>query len=280
MTPKSNIRVSFQGEFGAFSEQAAVSYFGKKCDPIPRENFRDVFADVKKGTSHFGIVPIENSLFGSVTQNFDLLLEYPLAIIGELKLRIKMNLMALPGTRLQDIRHIYSHPQGLGQSEKFLRTLKNIATHPFYDTAGAAKMIMEKQRIDAAAIASEQASRHYGLSIIRKSIETDHRNFTRFLVISKTPVVPGSNAKTSLIFATKNIPGSLYECLGAFADQKVNMMRIESRPFVGKPWDYLFFVDLHVGQHEKRFKDALKTLRRHISFLKIIGSYKPGKVVR
>lgn len=279
MKKKSQIRIAFQGEYGAFSEQAAVSYFGKTCLPIPRENFRDVFSDVKKKRAHFGIIPIENSLFGSVTQNYDLLLEYPLVIVGELKVRIKMNLMALPGTQKKNVRHVYSHPQGLGQSDKFLRTLKKVSTHPFYDTAGAAKMILEEHRTDAAAIASEQAAKHYGLVILNKSIETDHRNFTRFLVISKHEIPAGKNAKTSLIFATKNKPGSLHECLAAFANQKINMLRIESRPFVGKPWDYLFFVDLHTHHESVQFKNACKDLRAHISFLKLLGSYSPGKVV-
>lgn len=274
------ITVSFQGEYGAFSEQAALAYFGKKCEPIPRENFRDVFDDVKNRRSHFGIVPIENSLFGSVSQNFDLLLEYPLFIVGELKLRIKMNLLAMRGVAVNEIRHVYSHPQGLGQSDKFLRTLKNISTHPFYDTAGAAKMITEEQRTDAAAIASEQAAAHYGLKILRKSIETDHRNFTRFVVLSKKPIQPGHHAKTSLIFATKNVPGSLYRCLSVFALKKINLLKIESRPYVGRPWEYLFFVDVQSGQHNKDLPEALKELQRSTSYVKILGTYTTGKVVK
>lgn len=277
---KKNLLVSFQGEYGAFSEQAAVAYFGARSKPIPRENFRDVFDDVKKNASHFGIVPIENSLFGSVSQNFDLLLEYPLFIVGELKLRIKMNLMALPTTKISDIHHVFSHPQGLGQSDKFLRTLHHVSHHPFYDTAGAAKMIAEEQRADAAAIASEQAAQHYGLKILHKGIETDHRNFTRFLVLSKKQVQPKSHAKTSLIFATKNIPGSLYHCLSVFAEQKINLLKIESRPFIGKPWEYLFFVDVESYQQHPEFVTALKKIKKLTSFLKILGSYEIGKVVK
>jgi prephenate dehydratase len=276
---KSTVHVSFQGEYGAFSEQAALSYFNK-CTPIPREDFRDVFNDVKKGMSDFGIVPVENSLFGSVNQNYDLLLEFPLFIVGELKLRIKMNLMALPGTTLRSVHHVYSHPQGLGQSDKFLRTLKNVSTHPFYDTAGAAKMIAEKQMRNAAAIASEQAASHYGLTILKKNIETDHRNFTRFLVVSKNEIHPVRHTKTSLIFATHNRPGSLYRCLSVFAERKINMIGIESRPYIGKPWEYLFFVDLETSSNRKQYADAVRELKSLTLFLKLLGSYEIGKVVR
>ncbi len=275
----SKLLVSFQGELGAFSEQAALSYFKNKCILLPRENFRDVFDDVKKQSSQFGVVPIENSLFGSVSQNYDLLLEYPLVIVGELKLRIKMNLMALPQSTIKIIRHIYSHPQGLGQSDKFLRSLKNVTTHPFYDTAGAAKMIAEKQKFDSAAIASEQAASHYGLKILKRSIETDHRNFTRFLVLSKHETTPKANAKTSIIFATNNTPGSLYHCLKVFADKKINMLRIESRPYVGRPWEYLFYVDVSVSQKKQEFQDAMKALKKLTLYVKILGSYEIGKVV-
>jgi prephenate dehydratase len=274
------MKIAFQGEYGAFSEQAAVAYFGKNCVPVPKENFKDVFEDVARKHSAFGIIPIENSVFGSVHQNFDLLQEFSLHIVGELKLRIKMNFMALPGTALKDIRHIYSHPQGLGQCDKFLRTLKNVTLHPFYDTAGAAKMISDEQRSDSAAIASEQAAEHYHLTILKKSIETDHRNFTRFLVLSTKAIHPKQKTKTSLIFATKHVPGSLVYCLSAFAERNINLLKIESRPFIGKPWEYLFFVDIESDQKNSNCIVALQELKKHTSYLKILGSYEIGKVVK
>jgi prephenate dehydratase len=274
------LKIAFQGEYGAFSEQAAIAYFGKNCIPVPRENFKDVFEDVVQQQTAFGIIPIENSVFGSVHQNFDLLQEFSLFIVGELKLRIKMNLMVLPGTVLKDVRHVYSHPQGLGQSDKFLRNLKNVSLHPFYDTAGAAKMISLEQKKDSAAIASEQAGTHYGLTILKKSIETDHRNFTRFLVLSSKAIQPKFNAKTSLIFATKHIPGSLVFCLSSFAERSINLLKIESRPFVGKPWEYLFFVDIDSHQKDNNCVSALNELKKHTSYLKILGSYEVGKVVK
>jgi prephenate dehydratase len=274
------LRIAFQGEYGAFSEQAAIAYFGKNSVPVPKENFKDVFEAVAAKQIPFGIIPIENSVFGSVHQNFDLLQEFSLHIVGELKLRIKMNLMALPKTSLNDIREVYSHPQGLGQSDKFLRTLKNVTLHPFYDTAGAAKMISDELRVGAAAIASEQAANHYKLKILKKSIETDHRNFTRFLVLSPKTIQPKHKAKTSLIFATKHIPGSLVNCLSAFAQRDINLLKIESRPFVGKPWEYLFFVDIEANQTNKNCIAAVRELKEHTSYLKILGSYEVGKVVK
>lgn len=272
--------IAFQGEYGAFSEQAALAFFGSGCTPVPRENFRDVFQDVLKKKVHAGIVPVENSLFGSVHQNFDLLQEYPLKIVGEVKLRIRMNLMALPGTSIKDVRDIYSHPQALGQSDRYLRTLKNVTLHQFYDTAGAAKMIAEKGKQNTAAIASLQAAEHYHLNVLRKGIETDRQNFTRFIVLSRSAVRPLRHAKTSLIFATKHVPGSLVQCLSLFAERGVNLLKIESRPIVGKPWEYLFFVDVASGQTDPRLASALTAMERLTSSMKILGSYETGKVVR
>ncbi|MBI2427939.1 MAG: prephenate dehydratase [Ignavibacteriales bacterium] len=274
------ITVSFQGEYGAFSEKAALSYFGSNCTPVPRQNFRDVFDDVQKRRSLFGVIPIENSVFGSIAQNYDLLLEYPLSVVGELKLRIHHCLMAMPGTSIAGVRHIYSHPQALGQCEVFLQTMKQSTIHQYYDTAGAAKMIAEERRSDAAAIASEQAARHYGLKIIRKNIETDHRNFTRFLILSKKPTGIIRHGKTSIIFATKHQPGSLVHCLSAFADRKINLLKIESRPLIGKPWEYIFFVDVDSDKRNKEFLKALRELSDHATFVKILGSYKFGKVIQ
>jgi prephenate dehydratase len=274
------LHITFQGEYGAFSEQAAVAYFGPACRPVPRENFRDVFDDVRRQKAFAGIVPIENSLFGSVHQNFDLLQEYPLSIIGEVKLRVRMNLLAPHGTAVKDIRDIYSHPQALGQSDVFLRSLKKVKLHQFYDTAGAAKMIAEKKLTSAGAIASLQAAKHYDLAVLKKGIETDHRNYTRFVVLSRKPVRPLGRAKTSLIFATRHVPGSLVNCLSVFARRHLNILKIESRPYIGKPWEYLFFVDIGADQRDPGFASALNELKSTTSYLKILGSYDIGKVVQ
>ena len=269
--------VSYQGEPGAFSERAALAYFGPVCTPVPRPNFRDVFDDVARRRSPFGIIPIENSLFGSIAQNYDLLREYPLFIVGEIKLQIHHCLMVMPGVSLKEVRHVYSHPQAIGQCDDYLRTLKNATIHQFYDTAGAAKMIAEEHRIDSAAIASEQAARHYGLTILRKNIETDHRNFTRFVVLSKKGLVQKGIGKTSLLFATKHVPGSLVRCLAAFAERDINIEKIESRPIAGKPWEYIFYLDIN-SDDNSRFLSSMRALRKHASFVKILGSYPQPKV--
>ncbi|NUN69581.1 MAG: prephenate dehydratase [Bacteroidetes bacterium] len=273
-------KIAFQGEYGAFSEQAALAFFGNGCTPVPREGFRDVFQDVLTKKVSAGIVPVENSLFGSVHQNFDLLQEFPLSIVGEVKLRIRMNLMSLPGTSLRSVRNVYSHPQALGQSDRFLRSLKDVTLHQFYDTAGAAKMIAEQQLTGAAAIASLQAAEHYGLKVLKKGIETDRQNFTRFVVLSRTPVRPRGAAKTSLIFSTNHAPGSLVQCLSLFAERGVNLLKIESRPIVGRPWEYLFFVDVAGSSTDEHLVSALTEMKEHTSSLKILGSYTIGKVVR
>ncbi|MCX6135956.1 MAG: prephenate dehydratase [Ignavibacteriales bacterium] len=271
--------ISYQGEPGAFSEQAGLAYFGKKCTLRARETFDEVFNDVVRKRSRYAIIPIENSLFGSVHQNYDLLQKEPVFIVGEIKLRIRMNLLAMPGVRLRDIRHVYSHPQGLGQCHDFIRSLPNCTPHPFYDTAGAAKMIQEEQRRDAAAIASSQAAAHYGLSILRKSIESDHRNFTRFIILATQPARPARNPKTSIIFATKNIPGALYKSLSVFALRNINMLKIESRPIVGRPWEYLFFVDIKTDNRTPECRNALAHLQELASYSKNLGSYESGRSV-
>ncbi len=274
------IKVSFQGEAGAFSEQACLAYFKDSARPVARESFRELFDDVVGGRSRYAVVPIENSLFGSIHQNYDLLQQYPLFVVGEIKLRIGMNLLTLPGTKLADVRHVYSHPQGLGQSDAFLRTLTNAVTHPFYDTAGAAKMIAEEHRTDAAAIASTSAARHYKLKILRANIETDHRNFTRFLVVARKPIAVKKGMKTSLIFAIKNTPGSLFKTLAVFALRNINLLKIESRPFVGKPWEYLFFVDVDGNPMETDFTNAVGHLQELTTYYKNLGSYPAGVIVR
>ncbi len=274
-----SLKVSYQGEPGAFSEQAARAYFGVKCVTVPRESFDDIFQDVVGRRSAYAIVPIENSLFGSVHQNFDLLVRSKVYIVGEVKLRIKMNLLALPGVPVKNIRYVYSHPQALGQCEKFVRGLKRAKPVPFYDTAGAAKMIAENRRGDAAAIASSQAAEDYGLKILRTGIENDHRNFTRFLIVGRSRVQPRKHPKTSLIFATKNSPGALFKCLSVFALRNINLLKIESRPMVGTPWEYLFFVDIEADSKHPDCINALNHLHELTSYFKNLGSYESGQII-
>lgn len=266
-------RVYFQGEQGSFSEQAAMKYFGRTVQAVPKPVFAEVFRSVDHSRGAFGIVPIENSVFGSIHQNYDLLLKHTLLIAGETQLRIELHLAALPGTKLKDIRQIYSQPQALGQCETFLGSLKHVQVIAFHDTAAAARMIREEHRKDSAAIASEAAARHHHLHILQRNVESDHENFTRFLVLSKKAVPGKGRAKTSLAFAVKDTPGALFKALAVFTLREINLLKIESRPFIGKPWQYLFYVDIEGAQTEEKIQRALHHLQEVCSFVRIFGSY-------
>lgn len=271
--------VAYQGEPGAFSEQAARAFFGKRVTTRPVATFKEVFRFVERATSHLGIIPIENSLFGSVHENYDLLLRHRLFIVGEVKLRIEHHLMALPGISLRSIRYVYSHPQALGQCERFLRTLSGVSIVAEYDTAGSAKIIRDRHRTDAAAVASAQAANVYGLRVLKKNIESYHQNYTRFLVISRRQSQPSAKAKTSLVFSVKNIPGALQRALSVFSDEAIDLLKIESRPLIGKPWEYLFYADVKGSQDEKKLRKALNRLREFCMLVTVFGSYRTGKTV-
>ena len=272
-------RVAFQGEHGAFSEQASHEYFSKTTATLPIKTFEGVFSSVKRGTARYGIIPIENSLFGSIHQNYDLLQQFDVKIVGEVKLRIVHALMVQPRVTLKDIKYVYSHPQALGQCDQFLRGLKGVDTVAMYDTAGAAKMIGDNRRTDAAAIASVEAAKVYGLRILCAGIENDHKNFTRFLVLGKRSRVQRKNAKTSIIFSLKNDPGALFKALSVFALREINLYKIESRPLVGKPWEYTFYLDFKGSVEDEVCKNALDHLREIAAYIKILGSYPEGKTV-
>lgn len=270
------LSIAYQGEPGAFSEQAALRFFGKKAKLVPLEHFEDVFRFAARGGSRRGLIPIENSVFGSVHQNYDLLLGHSLLIAGEITLRIHHHLMALPGVRMNHLKFVYSHPQALGQCEDFLRRQRGIRQVPHYDTAGAAKMIREEGRTTAAAIASVQASRTYRLNILRRNIEKNHHNYTRFLILSRSSKANPRKSKTSLVFATQNAPGALFQALAVFALRGVNLLKIESRPFVGKPWQYLFYLDVLGSPRDESVRTALNHLEEVSTFVRILGAYPIG----
>jgi len=269
--------IAYQGEPGAFSELAARRFFGRTAKLVPMVHFDDVFRFTAKGGSKRGLIPIENSVFGSVHQNYDLLLDHKLSIIGEVTLRIHHHLMALPGVRMNHVKFVFSHPQALGQCEDFLRTLRSARQIPHYDTAGAAKMIKAEGRTNAAAVASVQASRTYRLNILRRNVESNHHNYTRFLVLARSGKFPERRAKTSLVFATKNVPGALFQALAVFALREVNLLKIESRPFVGKPWQYLFYLDVLGSPRNEKVRTALKHLEEVSTFTRILGAYPVGR---
>jgi 3-deoxy-7-phosphoheptulonate synthase len=269
--------VAFQGEHGAFSEKAARQFFGDKAKTSPSNSFRDVFEKVVSAEVAFGIVPVENTLGGSIHQNFDLLREFDVQIVGETKLRVVHNLIANKATKLSDIRRIYAHPQAAAQCERFLRQHPSWSVLQVYDTAGSVKMIKEEKALDAAAIASSAAAKHFDMDILKEGIESDPQNYTRFIVIAHGPRDPGRGPatvdKVSLVYSTENKPGALFRTLEVFARRGVNLCRLESRPIPGKPFEYLFYVDLTGDLHDKSVAASLKDLKDHITFVKVLGSY-------
>jgi 3-deoxy-7-phosphoheptulonate synthase len=266
--------VAFQGEHGAFSEKAARQFFGDKAKTSPSGAFRDVFQKVVAGEVAFGIVPVENTLGGSIHQNYDLLVEFDVQIVGETKLRVVHNLIANRSTKLPDIRRIYAHPQAAAQCERFLRQHPTWSVLQVYDTAGSVKMIKEEKAMDAAAIASSAAAKHFDMEILKEGIESDPQNYTRFIVIAREAPKKASRVdKVSIVYATENKPGALFRTLEVFARRGVNLCRLESRPIPGKPFEYLFYVDLTGDVHDKNVAAALKELKEHVTSVKVLGCY-------
>ena len=269
--------VAFQGERGAYSEAATVAHFGESVQPLPCQSFEAVFDAVTERTADRGLVPVENSLAGSIHRNYDLLLRYDLTIVGEVQIRIAHHLIALPGVTLADVRHIYSHPQALAQCERSLdQLLPQVERVPTYDTAGSVKMLREEDIRDGAAIASRRAADFYQMSVLRDDLEDDPQNYTRFLVLSRSPVDPDGEAKTSIVFSMDNVPGALFKSLAVFALRDIDLTKIESRPLQGKPWQYFFYIDFAGSVHEAHCRNALNHLQEITSFFRVLGSYPRG----
>lgn len=279
MTLNQNVVVAFQGELGAYSEMAARSYFHQTVAVAPQTTFTNLFKAVANGSCTHGMVPIENTVMGSIYENYDHLLKHGLYIVGELKLRIVHNLIVNPGVCLEDIRKIYSHAAALAQCTEFTHSLQNAEAVVAYDTAGAVKDLKKSRARDAAAIASAQAAIDYDLEILKSGVENNHQNYTRFLVVTKEPVEPENPAKISIVFAMKDAPGALFKSLSVFALRDINLLKIESRPLEGRPWEYAFYLDLegHLG-HEPCAK-AIEHLKEIATFVKILGAYKQGEAV-
>ena len=273
---KKKITVAYQGEAGSFSEKAARMFFGPQILLRPSPTFVDVFVGTERHKGHCAIVPIENSLFGSIHQVYDLLLKHRLYIIGEWKLRIELHLMALPQTTRKNIRTIYSQLQAIGQCERFLSKLNSVKVEAVHDTAAAARLIREGLHRDAAAIASEQAAKTHGLRILERNVESDHRNFTRFIALAHQPQRIHGAVKTSIVFAAKDTPGALFKALAVFALRDINLLKIESRPIVGKPWEYLFYLDFMGQVDSPNVQNALHHLREIADILRVLGCYPKG----
>jgi prephenate dehydratase len=274
------MRVAFQGELGAFSQEAIRQLLGDRAQPVPCQRFDQVFAALKAGDTDAAVLPIENTLAGSVHENYDLLIKYDFEITGETSVRIVHHLIAPPDVTFRDIRRVYSHPVALSQCLDFFARHKNIERITFYDTAGSVKMVMAERPEGGAAIASELAAKNYGGRILKREIEDDRQNFTRFFLLEprgSKPRTPRGNAKewkTSLVFSTRNIPGALFRALAVLALRDLNLVKIESRPLRGKPWEYLFYIDLIGHREDQKVRNALGHLAEFADFLRVLGSYR------
>ena len=251
-----------------------VEHFGQaEVTPVPCETFDLVFAAVSEGSCRYGFIPIENSLAGSIHQNYDLLLRNKLWVVGEHYLRVKHCLIAKPGARLSDIKKVISHPQALAQCDGYLRSHPGFKIEPVYDTAGSVKMARDLDDPSIAAIASRRAAQLYGMQVLAEDIEDNPANFTRFLIISLEPVHPEHTAKTSIVFSLRNEPGTLFRALSAFALRDIDLTKIESRPLVGKPWEYYFYIDFIGSADDPVVARALAHLSEYASILRNLGSY-------
>ncbi len=265
--------IAFQGEHYAFSEAAALQFLGDDAVCVPAPSFEKVFEQVVNNEVELGIIPIENTLYGSIHRNFDLLLEHDVTIVGETNLRIELQLIGLPGVGIEQVKSIYSHPAALEQCRKFLTKHPHIVPVSTYDTAGSVKLMIEKGDPSIAAIAGRKAAEDLGMQIIQQEIEDFKENFTRFYIIANRPYEFGTANKTSIVFSTKDIPGSLFKSLSVFFLRDINLTKIESRPLKGSPWKYLFYLDFIGSIHDETSQLALNHLREITVFLKILGSY-------
>jgi len=268
--------ICYQGEKGAFSEKALTLAFPGQVISLPLPEFRDVFTSVLEGRSLYGLLPLENSLTGSIHQNYDLLLQFPdIKIRGEVKIRVVHNLIAVPEAEPADIRQVYSHPQGLLQCADFLERHPQWEKRSFYDTAGAVAYIAAEGKKENAAIASEEAAAAYGMKILARGIETNSANYTRFVIIAREENAAVERpTKASLVFATANRPGSLFSALQVLAERMINMNKLESRPIPGKPWQEMFYVDVDIPPERELFDAALEALRRETEELRVLGLYR------
>jgi prephenate dehydratase len=270
------VKVAYQGEPGAFSEAASGRLF-PEAQLTACKSFEDVFASVTGGPAQYGVVPIENSIGGSIHRNYDLLVANELPIQAEIELPVVHQLLALPGTKMDQLRRVYSHPQALAQCERFLRNLSGIEIIATYDTAGSAKMVADQKLTEAAAIASARAGEIFGLTALADSIQDYNDNITRFLVIGKRPFPNTTPNKTTIVFSLPNEAGSLFKALSAFALRGVDLTKLESRPIPGKPWEYLFYADLATTRDDLTCNRALGHLAEFAPSLRTLGSYESWK---
>jgi prephenate dehydratase len=269
-------KVFYQGIEGCFSELAAMKFFNESIEKVGVTRFEDVFKNVNNEKKAYGIIPVENSLTGTIHKNFDLLIKNDLLVIGEVKLRIIHNLLVHPDSNasLKSINEVWSHPEALAQCTKFLSLHPEYKIVSVYDTAGAAKIANEENRYDVGVIAGPQVANLYEFKTLKENIEDNPQNYTRFLIIShEHKIDTEKNVKTMLVFGVKNEPGILFRCLSVFALRNIDLTKLESRPIVGKPWEYIFYIDFKGSIENDKCKQALDALRELVDYMKLLGSY-------
>lgn len=269
---------AYQGEPGAYAEAALVAHFGDRALPVSRTTFHEVFEAVAAGDADTGVVPIENSLNGSVFENYDLLLEHNLHIVGEVTVPVHHALLAPPGTSLDDVTHVYSHPQALAQCMRYLRD-HSLEPRNAYNTAGAAQDVATNRDPGAAAIASARAAKLYGLDVLATDIQSRSDNTTRFFVIARERADDAQPTKVSVVYTTHNAPGALFASLESFAAMQLNLTKIESRPTRDTQWEYYFYVDFERADGSPFDDDSLRhllaRLESKLAFLRLLGAYRP-----
>lgn len=263
--------VAYQGEEGAYSEEGVISLF-PDAERKPLSSIRKVFESVEVGRADYGLVPMENSQAGSINETYDLFLKHGLHLVGATFVRVDHCLLALPGTAVDDLKEVISHPQAIAQCEEFLTSIE-VKVRAEYDTAGSAKAIAEDKMEGVAAIASRRAGERYGLEVLAGKIQTYPDNYTRFGALSRNPQSLGAPNKSSLVFGVGHVAGSLYRCLGAFAERHLSLSKLESRPRAGRPWEYVFYVDVEVPATEPAMIEALSEVSEHATFTRLLGTY-------
>lgn len=273
MEKSDDINVCFQGTSGSYSEEALYEFFGEHVKTHSVKEFEDVFKKLKDDNIDYGVLPIENSSTGAITEVYDLLRKYGLFVVGNMTLKINHNLMAIKDAKLSDIETIYSHPQAFKQCSEFLKA-KEFELIPYYNTAVSAEFIKEKETKNIAAIGSKRAADINGLKILKTDINNDDNNFTRFIIIGRKLETDISNDAISVVFSSPNRSGALYDILGIFKQNNLNMIRIESRPVVGKPWEYFFYIDFEGDMDSSNVQDAIDCIKENSSYFKLLGNYK------
>lgn len=264
--------VAFQGVEGAYSQEAMYRFFASEVKTMPCRTFEDIFLAMEEGQADYGILPVENSTAGSINKAYDLLLDHDLNIWGEVLLRVRLCLLAGPGTTLEDVRRARSHPQALAQCERYL-VQHGIEPETTYNTAGGARELAASPEPGVAVIASSLAAQIYGLNILAANVEDSSHNYTRFFVLGTQTPPRAERNKTSLIFAVRNVPGTLHGCLGEFAERGINLTKLESRPRRNRPWHYVFYLDFEGYWQDPPCEKALVGLLRRAAFVKLLGSY-------